>query len=156
MISFAVDDHRFNLRAAAIFLHEGAVLLHRLAGDTVWALPGGRVESGEDAAAAIVREMKEEVGELVQCGELLYVVENFYEYRSTLHHEVGLYFHAELPPATPLRIKNRAHFGIEGGQRLEFRWFLQSALPALNLHPAFLREALSRPVLTFRHVVQRS
>jgi 8-oxo-dGTP diphosphatase len=36
-----------------------------------WALPGGRVEPGEDEAAAIVREMAEETGLVVQPGALV-------------------------------------------------------------------------------------
>jgi 8-oxo-dGTP diphosphatase len=36
-----------------------------------WAVPGGRVEPGEDDAAALVREMQEETGLLVQPGELV-------------------------------------------------------------------------------------
>ena len=60
MISFDTAACRFQLRAAAVFLDEGHVLLHRLDGDPVWALPGGRVDPGEHAAAAVVREMQEE------------------------------------------------------------------------------------------------
>jgi 8-oxo-dGTP diphosphatase len=36
-----------------------------------WAVPGGRVEPGEDDAAALVREMQEETGLLVEPGELV-------------------------------------------------------------------------------------
>lgn len=40
-----------------------------------WSLPGGRVEPGEDDAAAIVREVAEETGLLVRVGELVGTVE---------------------------------------------------------------------------------
>ncbi|WP_348753724.1 NUDIX domain-containing protein, partial [uncultured Aquincola sp.] len=62
MISFSNSDWRFNLRAAAVVRHADFVLLHRLAGDAFWALPGGRVEMGETAEAAVRREMREELG----------------------------------------------------------------------------------------------
>jgi ADP-ribose pyrophosphatase YjhB (NUDIX family) len=91
MISFNAVNHRFNLWAAAIFFQGNSVLLHRLEGDAIWALPGGRLEPGEDAASAVVREMLEEVAEHVQCGELVYVVENFFEHQSQSNHEIGLY-----------------------------------------------------------------
>ncbi|OUM03252.1 hypothetical protein A8M77_06220 [Variovorax sp. JS1663] len=39
MISFDAHTHRFNLRAAAVVLHEGAVLLHRIEGDDFWSMP---------------------------------------------------------------------------------------------------------------------
>lgn len=40
-------------------------------GRGLWAPPGGRVEPGEDDAAALVREMEEETGLLVQPGDLV-------------------------------------------------------------------------------------
>jgi 8-oxo-dGTP diphosphatase len=36
-----------------------------------WSVPGGRVEPGEDDTAAVVREMLEETGLLVEPGELV-------------------------------------------------------------------------------------
>jgi 8-oxo-dGTP diphosphatase len=52
----------------------GRLLLVRRANDPGrgrWSLPGGRVEPGEDDAAALVREMAEETGLLVQPGALV-------------------------------------------------------------------------------------
>jgi 8-oxo-dGTP diphosphatase len=40
-------------------------------GRGLWSVPGGRVEPGEDDAAALVREMAEETGLLVRPGELV-------------------------------------------------------------------------------------
>jgi 8-oxo-dGTP diphosphatase len=40
-----------------------------------WSLPGGRVERGEDDAAAVVREIREETGLHVEVGELVGTVE---------------------------------------------------------------------------------
>jgi len=40
-------------------------------GRGLWSLPGGRVEPGEDDAAALVREMAEETGLVVQPGDLV-------------------------------------------------------------------------------------
>jgi 8-oxo-dGTP pyrophosphatase MutT (NUDIX family) len=155
MISFDAADHRFNLRAAAVFIQENYVLLHRMESDVIWALPGGRVEPGENAASAVVREMMEELGEVVHCGELLYVVENFFEHKSKQNHEVGLYFRCTLSSNSSLWSTNRPHFGVEGCSRLEFRWFLLSDLQAVNFHPCFLRSALSSPKLVLEHVVHR-
>jgi ADP-ribose pyrophosphatase YjhB (NUDIX family) len=155
MISFNSANHHFNLRAAAIFLQDNSVLLHRLEGDAIWALPGGRVEPGEDAASAVVREILEEVAERVQCGELIYVVENFFEHQSQSQHEIGLYLLAHLEPGSPLRVSSHSHFGVEGSKRLEFRWFPRPELSQVNLHPSFLRAALAKPNLVFEHVVHR-
>jgi 8-oxo-dGTP diphosphatase len=40
-------------------------------GQGLWSLPGGRVEPGEDDAAALVREMAEETGLVVEPGALV-------------------------------------------------------------------------------------
>jgi 8-oxo-dGTP diphosphatase len=52
----------------------GRLLLVQRANDPgrgLWSLPGGRVEPGEDDAAALVREMAEETGLVVQPGDLV-------------------------------------------------------------------------------------
>jgi 8-oxo-dGTP diphosphatase len=52
----------------------GRLLLVRRANDPgrgLWSLPGGRVEQGENDAAALVREMAEETGLVVQPGALV-------------------------------------------------------------------------------------
>ncbi|SHE29108.1 ADP-ribose pyrophosphatase YjhB, NUDIX family [Lampropedia hyalina DSM 16112] len=123
MISFDIGNHKFQLRAAAVIVENGYALLHRLEGDPIWALPGGRVEPGEAAASTVVREMLEETGEHLECGGLLFVVENFFEYNGKLQHEVGLYFRSALRPESHLRNKTISHQGIESDKTLEFRWF---------------------------------
>jgi len=155
MICFDIAGHRFLLRAAAVVVDDGHLLLHRLEGDPVWALPGGRVEPGEDAAGTVVREMLEETGEAVECGALRFLVENFFGDADAPVHELGLYFDVRLGETSRLLPKGMSHAGIEGQHRLEFRWFALSELPATNFHPAALREAIARPQAGMRHLVQR-
>jgi len=156
MISFDVGGHGFHLRAAAVILEDGHVLLHRLKGELVWALPGGRVEPGEPAALAVVREMREETDESLGCGDLLFVVENFFEHNGTPQHEIGLYFRSTLPAESRMHDKAVSHMGTEESKALEFRWFKLVELEGINLHPAFLRRALAQQSPTVRHVVQKA
>jgi 8-oxo-dGTP pyrophosphatase MutT (NUDIX family) len=155
MLAFDIQNYRFQVRAAAVFTEGDIVLLHRLAADDFWALPGGRVEPGEDGAATIRREMAEELGETVSCGPLLYVVENFFEFAGKACHEIGLYYRAQLPRESRLRRTDAAHAGVEGDQALVFAWFRRTALAEITVHPAFLKTALGEEPLSFRHVVQR-
>jgi ADP-ribose pyrophosphatase YjhB (NUDIX family) len=153
MISFDLGRYTFQLRAAAIFRSNGRVLLHRLEGDDYWSLPGGRVEPGEDAATTVVREMQEELGEAVTCGELACVVENFFEVRGKRHHEIGLYLLASFGHDAKLLDITRSHAGVEGDRRLEFRWFAITQLADVDVRPSFLRQALAEPGLRFQHAV---
>jgi 8-oxo-dGTP pyrophosphatase MutT (NUDIX family) len=153
MISFDTGAHRFNLRAAAIVLHGSKVLLHQLEGDDFWSAPGGRVEAGETAAQAIVRELREEVGVSVICGQLLWVVENFFTYHGSKHHEIGLYFQAQLPPESPLLRATQPIPGTESHVKLAYAWFERSRLADIEVRPTLLAAALNQPTLEFRHYV---
>jgi 8-oxo-dGTP diphosphatase len=58
----------------AIAVRDGALLLIRRGHAPSrgrWSLPGGRVEPGETAHEALVREMAEETGLIVEVGELV-------------------------------------------------------------------------------------
>lgn len=155
MISVDISGHRFQLRAAAVVTHEGFVLLHQREGDNYWALPGGRVEPGEDARMTVEREMAEELNEEIECGELLYVVENFFEHEGKPNHEIGLYFQAKIRSNSIRLDKSQSHAGSEAEKFLKFHWFRMEDVPQLNLRPFFLRESLANPMPSFKHVVQR-
>ena len=154
MISFRVKSHRFHLRAGAVAIEDGHVLLHRLEGDTFWALPGGRVEAGEESCETLIREFKEELDLTVVCGELLGTGENFFEYGGEPHHEIGMYLSVEFPAGSLLKDKTRTHCGIEGERRLEFRWFPLGSLLELDFRPKALRDSLHKGRFP-SHFVQR-
>lgn len=153
MLSFLTQGIRFNARAAAIVLHRGHLLLHRLESDGFWSLPGGRIEPGEAASDAVVRELQEEVGIDAQCHELAFIVENFFMHQGEPGHEIGLYFFVQLLEPCRLSDTTISHVGTEGTRRLEYRWFPLAELSACPLYPAFLRDTDFRTGPWPRHIV---
>lgn len=123
MISTTVNGVRFHYRVAAMVREGDYLLLHRRIGDDCWALPGGRVNAGERAQDAIQREFVEELGETITCGSMLHVGENFFEHQGIRHHEICLYFEANLPAGSRYSDVEAVYPGIEEQPRLEFRWF---------------------------------
>jgi len=156
MISFDLGNQRFQVRAAAVFVWRGSVLLHRPVSDAFWALPGGRLEPGEDAASAVLREMREELDEDVCCGPLACVGENFFDSRGQSNHEIGFYFHASFGDGSSLLDVMKSHVRTEGEQSFEFKWFPLTGLDQIDVRPAFLRQFLARPAMAFEHIVQRT
>ena len=68
--------------AAAVVLREGRVLLTRRPPGgplgLLWEFPGGKIEPGESVAAALVREVAEELGVTAVPGEVLEVARHDY------------------------------------------------------------------------------
>ncbi|MGN8004700.1 NUDIX hydrolase [Acidovorax sp. 22279] len=144
MISFLVDRYHFHYRAAAVVIDDGKVLLKRWDGNMNWVLPGGKVKPGEQAQDTILRVFDEELYELVECGELLCVGENFFEIMGQPHHEIGLYFAVSLPSSSRLTTKNVVHRSwLHGDGPTEFEWFDLSELETTDLRPTTLQSGLA-------------
>jgi 8-oxo-dGTP diphosphatase len=92
---------RVELCVGAVVIHDDQLLMVRrghgpAAGE--WAVPGGRVEPGETAAEAVLRELEEETGVEGFCGDLIGWVERI----TDEHHFVILDFAVTcLDPAEP-------------------------------------------------------
>ena len=156
MISFHENGRRFQLRAGGLAFFRDHVLLHRLKGETFWALPGGRVEMGEEATLAIEREFEEGLGTKGYCDDLIFVGENFFSHQGEPHHEIGKYFSIRLPKASSLLEVAVTHFGVEDHQRLEFKWFHRAELAKVDFRPLALRKMLAPGAALQRHFVQRA
>jgi 8-oxo-dGTP diphosphatase len=104
-------------RAGAIMMSGGRLLLeHRLAPHRVWDTPGGTLAPGESAAAALVRELREELGVNVAPGPR-------HACFDTLEPDGRIVRHHVFTPEV-----RRAEVRARDGQTLA--WFELAALPA--------------------------
>jgi 8-oxo-dGTP pyrophosphatase MutT (NUDIX family) len=146
-ISWKPPAGTFNLRAAAVITRGGSVLLCTVDGLGYWFLPGGRVRLGESGAAALTRELAEELGLDLPAGGLVLVVENFYT-GDAIEHEIGLYYRVPWPGALD---DNDLRRGAEPGHA--FRWTPVAELGSVRFEPARLVPVLQDLPDTLRHVV---
>jgi ADP-ribose pyrophosphatase YjhB (NUDIX family) len=153
MITFARENTRFTYRVVGVAIENGHVLLHRAEGDDFWALPGGRAELLEPAAATLRREMREELEIDVEVVRPLWLVENFFQHQGYDHHELGVYFLMRVPAGWHDRTAVEPFTGDENGTRLLFQWFPLDELASMRVYPSFLADGLRDLPLTLQHVV---
>ncbi|GAB1256766.1 NUDIX domain-containing protein [Aurantivibrio plasticivorans] len=142
MISFDTNEGRFNLRSAAVVIHDEYVLLHQAVGDDFWVLPGARVEFLETSRETVIRELREELGLSCRVVRQLWHTESFFEYNSVKVHELANYFLVSLTDVP--KIDSEVDFnGIEESVELVFRWLPLDNIGDYNLLPRFLLEGLN-------------
>jgi len=60
-ITFKIENNKFNYRACAIIINDNKILALKDEVSPYYYLPGGRVQIGETAEEALLREIKEEL-----------------------------------------------------------------------------------------------
>ena len=60
-ITIDVENYKLNIRVGGILVHKNKILTHKNINKEHYALPGGRVQIGENSEDAIKREMQEEL-----------------------------------------------------------------------------------------------
>ena len=155
MIAFDCGEGRFNYRVVGVAIDDGRVLLHKAEADTFWTLPGGRGEFGEPAAHTLKREMREELHADVEVSQLLWLVENFFDYSGLAYHEIALYFLMRFSEASGVTKRDKPFYGDEKGIPLTFEWVANDTdvLTKLNVLPSFLQSGLQSLPQTLQHIV---
>jgi ADP-ribose pyrophosphatase YjhB (NUDIX family) len=119
---------------AAVRSSEGELLLVRRIDDGNWELPGGRLEVGESAVHAVVREVAEESGITIELTGLAGVYSDpthvLVDPDATIHQQLALCFHAV--PALTDGDQTRPD-DIETDAAA---WFSISEIADLKIHPA--------------------
>lgn len=119
---------RIETIARGAILSSGHVLLCRDRKHGYSYLPGGHVEPGEAAAAAVERELLEEAGVAVKAKALAFIAESRFVQRGKPKHELTLVFHVEhsLSADEPV-------LSIE--PHIEFWWAELASLVECDLRP---------------------
>jgi ADP-ribose pyrophosphatase YjhB (NUDIX family) len=60
-ITFKIENNKFNYRVCAIIINDNKILALKDEVSPYYYLPGGRVQIGETAEEALLREIKEEL-----------------------------------------------------------------------------------------------
>lgn len=153
MVRFATESGQFNLRVAGVCLHDDHVLLHQDDREDFWVLPGGRPLLGESSMDTVRREMAEKIAVAVTVGRLLWVVENFFDYRGERLHEIAFYYAMHLPAESPYQDVHAGFTGYEGEISLPFRWFPLDRLDQIRVYPTFLVQGLVNLPESPRHLI---
>jgi ADP-ribose pyrophosphatase YjhB (NUDIX family) len=143
-------DHDVEFIARGLWLHGSRALLCRNLDKGYLYLPGGHIEFGESAAAALEREFLEEAGARVAAGGLLLVTEGAFATKKRWHHELNLVFRVE-PVASPTA--RRASGSDPDGQEpprvtsrekgIGFEWVDLAAAVDLDIRPLSVKAWLA-------------
>jgi 8-oxo-dGTP pyrophosphatase MutT (NUDIX family) len=134
---------------AAVRIARGDVLLVRRIDDGNWELPGGRIEVGETARQAVLREVAEESGITIELRALSGIYSDpshiLVDPDGSIRQQLALCFHAV--PAGTDDVEPRPD-GIETDAA---SWCDPATIASLTMHPAVrlrLRNALAAPHTT--------
>ena len=120
--------NEIELIARGALFRGSSVLLCRNVRHGYLYLPGGHVEFGETARAAVERELEEECGLRVRAADLVLISEGVFDGPKRRHHELNLVFHVEHDGALPTQIRSRE-------KSIAFEWADVAGVQELDVRP---------------------
>ena len=140
-ITLDVEDYKLNIRAAAIIIHDGKVLLHRNTNSDHYALLGGRMAIGENSEATVKREIVEETGKEIDITGYVSTIENFFEMQGSKYHEIMFVHKAEFINEEDKKIETTIK-NIEGKEYLKYEWIDLEKINEYSLKPQIIKQIL--------------
>ena len=142
-ITFKTDAGVFNYRVCAVLVHDGKLLAMRDERSPYYYLPGGRVHMGETAEAAVLRELREELGIEAAIERPIWLNQAFFN-EDVIHadyHELCVYFLIDFS-ATDLLARGERFVRMEREKRHEFEWLAFARLKREYFYPEFMKRAI--------------
>ena len=143
-------DGFINIRVGAIIMKNGKFLMVKSGAPYLYSV-GGRIQFGERAEEAVVREVEEETGVKMEIDRLGFVEENFFTgdgrktYGKTIY-EISFYFYMK----TPEDFEPVCNSSNNDGIRENLVWI--SPDEDIEYFPKFFRRELKNPVYEIKHI----
>lgn len=140
-ISFKSGDEKFNYRVCAMMISDGKILAMHDERSPYYYLPGGRVEIGETAENAVIREVQEEVGVTPKIVRPLWLNQAFFteDVDNPHYHELCIYFLMDIAD-TDLLARGEKFTSNEGSRTHTFEWLKFDRLKDEYFYPLFLKK----------------
>ncbi|HFI0054766.1 TPA: NUDIX hydrolase [Streptococcus suis] len=129
-----IDNQIFGVRETALIIKDGKIFLTKDAKGRYYTI-GGAVAVNEIAQAAVIREVKEELGVDSCVNQLAFVVENQFTHEDIDFHNIEFHFIVEPIGEVPKEM-------IEGKLKQACEWIELDKLVNLDVVPAFLAQEL--------------
>ena len=122
-ISFKSGNKKFNYRVCAMMIFDGKILAMRDERSPYYYLPGGRVEIGETAEHAVIREVQEELGVTPKIARPVWLNQAFFteDVDNLQYHELCIYFLMDITD-TNLLARGEKFTANEGARTHTFEW----------------------------------
>lgn len=138
------ENGRYGVRVSAIVIQDGQLLTYKVA-DGQNHLIGGAIKIGESSHDAIMREVKEELGLESVVTDLMFVVENCFDYCGELHHMIEFHYKVNLLGVVPKTTVDEESFVCE--------WLPLENLSEYDVRPHYLQKELLYWKGSVKHIV---
>ena len=149
-ITFRCDTGIFNYRVCAMILHQDKILAMHDQRSPYYYLPGGRVQVGKTAEAAVIREVQEELHITARIQRPLWLNQAFFteDVSEQRYHELCIYFLMDISE-TDLLSRGACFRCTEGKRTHFFQWLPFERLKEEYFYPLFLKEDIFHLPETF-------
>ena len=140
-VTFKTDDGKFNYRVCAVIISDGKILAMHDERSPYFYLPGGRVEVGETAEHAVIREVEEELHITPKIVRPLWLNQAFFteDVDNQNYHELCIYFLMDVSE-TDILSKGEKFPSKEDKRTHTFEWLAFDRLKDEYFYPLFLKE----------------
>lgn len=140
-ITVDVDGQLLNVRTAMVIIHNNKILTHRNVNSDHYAIPGGRVQIGEDSASAVKREVMEEMGKEIEIIGYVTTIENFFEMKGRKYHEIEFVHLAEFKNEEDKKIEDTIK-NVEGKDYLQYEWLDIDKIEEYPIMPKAVKQVI--------------
>ena len=142
-VTYVVGQDKFNYRVCAVMVSDNKILAMHDERSPYFYLPGGRVQMGETAEHAVIREVEEELDVTLEIIRPLWLNQSFFseDVDKLNYHEVCIYYLMDVS-GTELLDKGERFTLYEGSHVHDFEWLAFERLRDEYFYPVFLKTGI--------------